>query len=162
MEAPAEAFELLLPQAVAVACRRLGVVAGAVALDREDEAAGLVAVGGDEVDAVAADSVLGDDGDAGGEEAVADVDLEGVELRVLLRAAAEVVAAGLDVGEVAAEELDAAAAGARGSMSSALNVETSVRRRRARVIATFSLRSPFSVRIGPKWYVSCPLALRLP
>ena len=42
MEAPAESFELLLAEAVAVAGGCGGVVAGAVALDGQDEAAGLV------------------------------------------------------------------------------------------------------------------------
>src|SRR5436190_2207476 len=51
-EAPAEALEMLLAEAITITDRRCGMVRSAIALDREDMPAGLLGVVGDKVDAV--------------------------------------------------------------------------------------------------------------
>jgi hypothetical protein len=85
MEAPSEALELLLAEAIAIAGGLRGVVAGAVGLDGQDELAGLVGVLGGEVQAVAANAVLADERYAGALERIAHIELERVELGCLGR-----------------------------------------------------------------------------
>jgi hypothetical protein len=94
---------LVLAEPVAGGWR--GVVAGAVAFDRQHHAAGFGGVAGGEVDSVAGCSVLGEQGDPGAGEGVADRDLERVELWVGERGAAEVAAAGRFLSFVEREEL---------------------------------------------------------
>jgi hypothetical protein len=64
VEAPAQAFEVLLAEAVAVADAAGVTVGGAVSLDGQDHPGGIGRVSDREVDAVAADAVLRDDRDA--------------------------------------------------------------------------------------------------
>src|SRR6266508_4597597 len=78
-ERPAQALQVVLAEAVAVAGGGSGVVAGAVALDREHEAPWRGRVPSGEVDPVAGAAVLGDQRDPSRLEPVAHVGLERVE-----------------------------------------------------------------------------------
>ena len=104
MEAPALVLQHLLAQAVAVAGRGRGVVAGPVGLDGEHLAPGLVGVGAGEIDAVAGDAVLGREGDAATLQPVRDGQLEGVHLR---QRTADVLATGRHVLKILVEPIDA-------------------------------------------------------
>src|ERR1039458_534773 len=66
MESPAETLKMILTQAVAISRSRGGVVAGAIAFDRQDHPPWLLWMLGDVVDEVARAAVLSDDIDAGG------------------------------------------------------------------------------------------------
>src|SRR5579875_3425088 len=83
------------------------MVGGAVAFDGQDHLAGAGGVLGGEVDPVAGGAVLGDDGDARGEQVLFDVAFEGVERGFGFGGGAEVGASTFRVGQVAGQELGA-------------------------------------------------------
>src|SRR5690349_4645262 len=68
MEGPAEALQLFLAKAVAVARARSRVIGRAVALDGQDEPAGLEGMADSKVDPVSRRAVLRDEAEASGRE----------------------------------------------------------------------------------------------
>src|SRR5881296_3601737 len=79
MEAPSEGLEVLLPQPVAVACGRHGMIARAVTLDRQHKSPRADRVLGHEINPVARRAPLRYQRNALGGKRVIDVELEGVE-----------------------------------------------------------------------------------
>jgi hypothetical protein len=77
VDPPAESFQVLLAQPVAVANAAGVAVPGAVGLDGEDHLRRVVGVGGGEVDPVAADAVLRHERDAKRRQPGRHVRLEG-------------------------------------------------------------------------------------
>src|ERR1035437_3619766 len=90
VELPAQAFEVVLAQTVAVTRRLRGVVHGAVGFDGQDEAPRLGGVLGCEVDPVTRGADLALEGEAGCRQLVPHVALEGVELDARPSARSEV------------------------------------------------------------------------
>ncbi len=104
VEAPAEGFELLLTQAVAVARRRGGVVGRAIAFDREDELAGAFRVPDDKVDPVARGAPLPNHIEAVGAQSVGDIRFERVQTDIAGAALSKPRPTACDVLQVSAEE----------------------------------------------------------
>src|SRR5664280_2209850 len=98
VKAPAESFELLLAESVSISRRRARVIARTIAFDREHVSTGLSRMLSREVDPVRRRAELRDDRDTGGDEPIAHLDLERVELGMLagLVAKARTVTLGVD------------------------------------------------------------------
>ena len=167
MDAPAESFQHLLAQAVAVPSRLCGVVHGAIALDAERVLTRLVGVAHRHVDPVSGSPDLRVDLVAHATDDVDDVLLEGAlgHLVVGPRVDRERADAPVSEVEVRLQVRHPVLVGVRPGKSSfvmslARMDEMISTRRRARVMATLSRRQPPFLFRGPKFIVSLPNSSR--
>ena len=111
MKAPTLALQHLLPQAVAVASGRGGVIAGTVGFDSEYHPSGLVRMRACEIYAIAGDPILGSNRYSASLKPILDGEFKWIEWYILY-VSTEALSTGSSIFEIAPKQVDTLGGGA--------------------------------------------------